>query len=151
MLKMNRIKRLIIVSVISLLIFMISGCNSADKLIKVGKKNIQIESELPQFELDKLNYNTISYDESVYLITKEEIKYENIGEAIGKISFSCVLDKNKKEISNDELKKIDIYGSNNEERFYLTFGWIYKINNISSDYQVAININNLYYKCVINN
>ena len=139
---------LIFISIIGLI--NITGCSKINDIKSTAIDNIIKEDQLPQFTLDRTNYEEISYEDKVYIITDEEVDNDKVQDAIGKISYVCTLDENKIELSKDELRKIDVYGIEEEnERYYLKFGWVHEIKGISSGKEVAININNLYYRCKI--
>lgn len=126
----------------------LSGCSKVKQLKDTAIENIATESNLPQYNLDTKRYDSISYDDNRYLITDEKLDIDLIGEAIGKVSYSCTINENKNELSKEELRKLDVDGSKKQkERYKLTFGWIHEIKDEDSNEEIAVNINNLYYKC----
>lgn len=121
----------------------LSGCSKFKQMKDTAIENIATESKLPQYNLD-----TETYDNDRYLIIGEELDIDSIGEPIGKVNYSCTIDENKVELSKDELLKVDVGGSKKKEaRYKLTFGWIHEVKDMNQNEEIAININNLYYKC----
>lgn len=126
----------------------LSGCSKFKQMKDTAIENIAIESKLPQYNLDTEKYDNISYGNDRYLIIGEEVDIDSIGEPIGKVNYSFTIDENKVELSKDELLKVDVGGSKKKEaRYKLTFGWIHEVKDMNQNEEIAININNLYYKC----
>lgn len=143
-------KRIFLFCIFIIVLANITGCGKIKEVTDVARNNMVLESQLSQYSLDKKTYARISYGDKVYLITNEEVDFNQIDEAIGKVNYSCTLDENMREISKEELRKIDINGTKEDKRReHLTFGWVHKIKEINENDEIAININNLYYKCKI--
>ena len=125
----------------------ITGCS---KIKDVAINNIITENQLPQFNLNTTSYEEIIYEDKIYEITNEVIDIELVKESIGKVNYICTLDENRREISKDQLRKIDIDGAEgNNKRYHLKFGWVHEIEGVNTDDEIAVNINHLYYRCKI--
>ncbi|GAA0068558.1 hypothetical protein UT300003_00810 [Clostridium sardiniense] len=143
---MNRIKNMIGIIIIIIISGMIIGCSEMEQLIDKSKENIVTEKYLKQYEIDKGNFKYISYQEEEYNITEDKLDIDKIGDPIGKVSKNITIDENYRILNKKELREIDIFSKNKEEkRFNISIGWIHKIKGIDQNEKIAVMINSKYY------
>lgn len=143
---MNRIKNMIGIIIIVIISGMIIGCSEIEQLIDKSKENIVIEKDLKRYEINKENFQYILYGKEEYNITEDKLDIAQIGDPIGKVSKNITIDKNYRILNKKELREIDIFSKNKEEkRFNISIGWIHKIKGIDQNEKVAVMINGEYY------
>lgn len=134
-----------IVTVLSML-----SCNKFQKIKDTVIENISKEWELPKYSLKENTYDEITLNNKTYKITDEKVAIKNINNPIGKISSRFTLDESKKKLTKEQLRKFKLKGTKtNEKRYYLNFGWIYDIKGLDIEKEIAVSINEYYYKAVI--
>lgn len=134
-----------IVTVLSML-----SCNKLQKIKDTAIENISKEWELPKYSLKENTYDEITLNNKIYKITDEKVAIKNINNPIGKISSRFTLDESKKKLTKEQLRKFKLQGTKtNEKRYYLNFGWIYVIKGLDIEKEIAVSINESYYKAVI--
>lgn len=134
-----------IVTVLSML-----SCNKLQKIKDTAIENISKEWELPKYSLKENTYDEITLNNKIYKITDEKVAIKNINNPIGKISSRFTLDESKKKLTKEQLRKFKLQGTKtNEKRYYLNFGWIYDIKGLDIEKEIAVSINESYYKAVI--
>lgn len=126
------------------------SCNKLQKIKDTAIENICKEWELPKYSLKENTYDEITLNNKTYKITDEKVAIKNINNPIGKISSRFTLDESKKKLTKEQLRKFKLQGTKtNEKRYYLNFGWIYDIKGLDIKKEIAVSINESYYKAVI--
>lgn len=88
----------------------------------------------------------IIYGDKIYQITNEIISNKNLDEYLGILGKNILYDKNtKKPILKENLKHLDILGSDKQQRVNWIYGDVYSIKGVSIENSVAVKINNKYY------
>lgn len=138
---MNKNLLLILGSI--LLLFMVLGCS---QLKDTAKKNMDIERSLSKYSLTLGDPIEISYENTNFIIEETEIDLENLEEPIGKVSERMTINEVMEVIPEKELKKIHFFPKEDEYRELLQFGWVYEIRGSDPNKEVAININEKFFK-----
>lgn len=126
------------------------GCSRINMMINNAQKNVQIDKTLPVYDLNRENFEEISYNGKTYRITEESIQSDELDEPIGKVSQRVTIDDNNRILDKEELMKIYVVPHGSEQkRIDLNFGWVYSVKNTGAEQTVAVVVNEKYRKAVI--
>lgn len=139
-------KNLLLILGLILLLFMAHGCL---QLKDTAIKNMDIERSLPKYSLTLGDPIVISYEDTNFFIEETEIDLKNLEEPIGKVSERMTINEVMEVIPEKELKKIHPFPKEDEYRELLQFGWVYEIRGSDPNKEVAININEKFFRATI--
>ncbi len=142
---MKVFKALILGGVFSLL----TGCKSIDHLIETGIDNMKTEQSLVLCQLDEEIFSKIMCENDTYIISSEIVSLSDVGKPIAKVNVSVTINENQEILDSAYLRKFQ-WLPQDENRTYLSFGWVHEIKETEWFRKVAININQKYYVAELN-
>ncbi|BBW98351.1 NisI/SpaI family lantibiotic immunity lipoprotein [Geobacillus sp. FSL W8-0032] len=123
-------------------IFFIGGCSVISDLKKTATQNMEIDRQLPKYELNKDNLQEIRYQGRIYVIQAAKVDRQHLNKPIGKVAETITINEHHRILSKKELRKIEIIpDQKDEKRTHLNFGWVYSIKGVNPEEEVAVTVN----------